>query len=152
MKSTGAVERSLKVPDAAGMLGGLGDGTLLDRFLDRDRGGAASEAAFAILIERHEEVREAGPERDDEQEDHRRSVDREQLVVRVTRDERLVRLRELRAHEQGEEPAGGEEDERRSDVEHADPLVVDRRDPRRDPAAAPVGAVRLRPNRHSATL
>src|SRR5438046_2511065 len=50
---------------------------------------------------------------------------------------------------QGEEAAGGEEDERRADVEQADALVVDSRDPRRDAPAAPVGAIGLRSNRHS---
>ena len=50
--------------------------------------------------------------------------------------------RELRADQQGEEAAEREEDERRPDVEDPDPLVVDRRQPRGEAAAAPVGAVR----------
>jgi hypothetical protein len=38
-------------------------------------------------------------------------VDREQLAVGVSRDEVLVRLRQLRAHEDGEDAAGDEERE-----------------------------------------
>ena len=46
------------------------------------------------------------------------------------------------ADQQREHAADREEDERRDDVEDPDPLVVDRRQPRADLAAAPVGAVR----------
>ena len=100
--------------------------------------------------QRHEVVAEAGEDRDDDEEDHRRAVDRQHLVVRVLRQERLVRRRELRAHEQREDAAGDEEDERRRDVEDPDPLVVDGDEPARDAAALPAhGRNRIRPNRHS---
>ena len=44
------------------------------------RGNATSAGADH---ERDEEVREAGEKRDDDEEDHRRAVDRDQLVVAV---------------------------------------------------------------------
>ena len=42
----------------------------------------------------------------------------------------LVRRRELRAHEQRQEPADDEEEQARDDVEDPDPLVVDGGQPR----------------------
>ena len=57
----------------------------------------------------------------------------------VARDETLVRLRELRAHQQGHQPAGDEEDGGRGDVEDPDPLVVDGDEPARHAAARPGG-------------
>ena len=50
--------------------------------------------------ERHEVVPEAGEDRHDEEEDHRRPVDREELVVAVARDDVLLGLAELEAHEE----------------------------------------------------
>ena len=61
--------------------------------------------------QRHEVVREAGEDRHDDEEDHRGAVNREQLVVALAGDEVFVRLRELRAHQQREDPSGTEEDE-----------------------------------------
>ena len=61
-------------------------------------------------------------------------------VVGAFREERLVGRRELDAHREGEDAADREEDERRQDVEDPDALVVDRRQPRRHLARAPVGA------------
>ena len=49
--------------------------------------------------QRDEVVPEAGQDRHDDEEDHRRPVDREQRVVGVAADEVLVRGRELRAHQ-----------------------------------------------------
>jgi CheY-like chemotaxis protein len=65
------------------------------------------------------------------------------LVVRVLRQEVLVRCRELRADQQGEDAADRKEHERRPDVEQPDLLVVDCRQPRCDLASPPVGAIRL---------
>ena len=65
-------------------------------------------------LQRHEEVPEAREERDDDEEDHRRAVDRHDLVVRVLRQERLVGRRELRADQQRQHSAHREEDERRA--------------------------------------
>jgi hypothetical protein len=48
-----------------------------------------------------------------------------ELVECPWADEPLVGLRELRADQQRLGAAGGEEDERRPEVEKADPLVVD---------------------------
>ena len=59
--------------------------------------------------------------------------------------ERLVRRRELRADQEREDAAEREEDERRADVEDPDPLVVDGRQPRGDPAAGASRRGRRRP-------
>ncbi len=82
--------------------------------------------------ERHEEVREPCEDRNDDEEDHRRAVHREQLVVGIAGDEVHVRLGELGPDQQRHEPAREEEHEARDDVEDPDPLVVDGRDPARD--------------------
>jgi hypothetical protein len=98
----------------------------------------------------HEEVRDAGPHRHDDEEDHRRPVHRHDLVVRVAREELAVGRDQLRAHEQRHHAAGDEEEQGRPDVQDPDPLVVDRRQPRGDAAGHPVGPVTLRlsPGRH----
>ena len=84
-----------------------------------------------------EVVAEAREDRDDEEKDHRRAVDREQLVVGVLGDEVVVRLRELGPHQERHHPGREEEEERGDDVEDPDPLVVDRRQPAGDAAVAP---------------
>ena len=86
--------------------------------------------------QRHEVVAEAREHRDDEEEDHRRPVQREQLVVGVLGDEVVVRLRELGAHQERHHAGREEEEERGDDVEDPDPLVVDRRQPAGDAAVA----------------
>ena len=98
--------------------------------------------------QRHEVVPEAREDRDDEEEDHRRAVHREELVVGVLGDEVVVRLRELGPHEQRHQAGREEEEERRDDVEDPDPLVVDRRQPAGDAAVAPGRADRLGPDGH----
>ena len=98
--------------------------------------------------ERDEVVAEAREDRDDEEEDHHRPVHGEQLVVGVLRDEVVVRLGELGAHEQRHHAGGEEEDERRDDVEDPDPLVVERRQPARDAAVAPGRGRGLRADGH----
>ena len=70
--------------------------------------------------QRHEEVAEAGEDRHDDEEDHRRPVDREELVVAVAHDEVLVRRGELAAHQQRQDSAADEEEQARRDVE--DPI------------------------------
>ncbi len=84
--------------------------------------------------ERHEVVGEADERRHHDEEDHRRAVHREDLVVGVGREEAPVRARELQAHEERLDAADGEEEERRQEVEDADALVIDGRDPGEDRA------------------
>ena len=55
--------------------------------------------------QRHEVVAEAGEDRDDDEEDHRRAVHRDDLVVGVLRQDVLVRRRELRADQQRQDAA-----------------------------------------------
>ncbi len=91
--------------------------------------------------QRHEVVGQAGHHRHDEQEDHRRPVHREQLVVGRRRDQRVVRRAELQAHHQRLDAAEAEEHERRDHVHDPDPLVVGRRDPARPAARLALDAV-----------
>ena len=79
--------------------------------------------------QRHEVVPEAGDQRDDEQEDHRRPVHRHQAVVGLRADERVVRLGELEAHDERLDAADDQEHERRDDVEDPDLLVIGRGQP-----------------------
>ena len=51
IKGCGAVFRQVRDLFEGGAVGGRSDGELLERFLDRE--GAASESAFAALVERH---------------------------------------------------------------------------------------------------
>jgi hypothetical protein len=74
--------------------------------------------------QRDEVVAEAGHDRNDEQEDHRRAVQGEQLVVMLAADQRVVRDRELRAHQQSLDAAEDEEHERQDQVHDPDLLVV----------------------------
>jgi hypothetical protein len=102
--------------------------------------------------QRHEEVSEPGQDRHDDEEDHRHAVHGHQLVVVLGREEALVRMRELGAHQHREDPARAEEDQARDEVEDPDPLVVDGRDPGREPAAVPRHRVDgLGSNRHRQT-
>jgi hypothetical protein len=86
----------------------------------------------------HEEVPEPGRDRHDDHEDHRRAVEREQLVVGGRVEERVVRRAELDPHQQRLEAAHQEEERGREQVEDPDLLVVGGRDPV-DPAGAPLG-------------
>ena len=83
--------------------------------------------------QRHEVVAEPGHDRHDEQEDHRRPVHREELVVRLRRQQRVVRLGELQADEQRLDAAQHEEHEGEDQVHDPDLLVVRRGHPRRPP-------------------
>ena len=76
----------------------------------RERVQARERHVAGADHQRHEVVGEAGQDRDDDEEDHRRAVHREELVVAVALDEVVVRLRELRADQQRHDPAGQEEE------------------------------------------
>ncbi len=104
---------------------------------ERERVQARERHVGGADHERHEVVPEAGEDRDDEEEDHRRPVDREELVVGVARDELLLGLAELEPHQHRHDAAGEEEEERRDDVEDPDPLVVEGHEPLRDRALLP---------------
>ena len=93
--------------------------------------------------QRDEVVREAREDRDDDEEDHRRAVERDQLVVAVGAYDPAVLLHELEPDHQRADAGEQEEPERRPDVEDPDPLVVGRDEPARDAAALPGGNVRL---------
>ena len=77
-------------------------------------------------------VPEPGPHRDDPQEDHRRPVHREDLVVLLGCQERVLRLGELDPDQQRHDAADNEEEERREQVHDRDLLVVDSRQPAED--------------------
>ena len=64
--------------------------------------------------ERHEVVREAGEDRDADEEHHRRPVDRDELVVVLRADDVRVRLGQLHAHDQRHQSGEDEEHERRA--------------------------------------
>ena len=91
--------------------------------------------------ERQEVVREARPDRDDDQEDHRRPVQREDLVVLLRRQERVVRRPELDPHQQRLDAADHEEHQHRRQVEDPDLLVVRGRQPRHPAAPRPLDLV-----------
>ena len=86
--------------------------------------------------QRQQVVREARPHRHDDEEDHRRAVHGEQLVVGLRRDERVLGRAELDAHQQRLDAAQHEEHHAGVEVEDADLLVVGRRQPRRSSRGA----------------
>src|SRR5581483_1906683 len=90
--------------------------------------------------QRDQQVHEGDAERHDDEEDHRRAVHREDGVVLVGVQERLVRRRELDAHEQRLDAPDEEEDEGRQAVHDADLLVVDGG----QPAPQPLGRAGVR--------
>ena len=61
------------------------------------------------------------------------AVHREQFVILLGREQRLVGTRELDAQGESLEAAGDEKDEGGDDVAEPDLLVVDRRDPAEEP-------------------
>ena len=87
-------------------------------------------------LQRHEVVREAGRHRHDEEEDHRRGVHREHLVVEVGAEHLAVRAGELRADQQCLDATDDEEHERRDHVHDPELLVVDGEQPRAPPGGA----------------
>ncbi len=118
---------------------------------DEAAGGEEPERQRVQLRERHvpradherqEVVAEARHDRDDEQEDHRRPVHRDQLVVRLRVQQRVVRLGELEPDQQRLGPSEQEEHEGEDQVHDPDALVVGRGDPRRPARALAVDAAR----------
>ena len=79
--------------------------------------------------ERDHVVEERRAHRHDRQEHHGRAVHGEQLVEARGADQRVVRVRELQAHDDGLQPSHQEEEEGGDAVELADSLVVHGRDP-----------------------
>ena len=88
-------------------------------------------------LQRHDEVEECCRERHDGQEHHGRAVHREQFVERLGAHNRVVRGRELKAHDERLEATDKEEGERGDAVQNPDPLVVGGGDPAPDPGAEP---------------
>ncbi len=85
--------------------------------------------------DRQEEVpQRRGDARDDEQEDHDRSVEREEAIVGLRVHDRLASREELEPHEEGEDAAGQESEADHRQVHQADSLVIERDEPRSDPA------------------
>jgi hypothetical protein len=109
------------------------------RVHEQPRGEEEPEAERVQARERHvaradhqrDEVVAEGPDRhrNDEEEDHRHPVHGHQLVVGLRREHLLVRLRELRPHQQRLDPTGAEKRERGEEVEEPDPLVIRGRQP-----------------------
>ena len=89
--------------------------------------------------QRDEVVGQARHHRHDEQEDHRRPVHREQLVVGLGRDQRVVRSAQLQADHQRLDAAQAEEHECRDHVHDPDLLVIRGRDPARPAARLALG-------------
>ena len=100
---------------------------------ERQRVDARKRHVARADHERHHVVPEARPDRDDPQEDHRRPVHREDLVVLLGREEGVLRLGKLDADQQRHHTADQEEEEGREQVHDRDLLVVDRGDPAEDP-------------------
>ena len=103
-------------------------------------------------LERHDVVPEARQDRDDEQEDHRRGVHREQLVVRLVGHELEPGLGELDAHDQRQQAGEEEEDERVDQVEDPDLLVIGGRQPLVQAGPVATGGGRERMSRHRLLL
>jgi hypothetical protein len=81
-------------------------------------------------LERQEVVAERRRHRHGEQEDHRRGVHREHLVVQIRREHGAVRTGELGSDEQGFDAADEKEHKGGDAVHDPDALVVDREQPR----------------------
>ena len=88
--------------------------------------------------QRQDEVPEAGEDRDDDEENHRQAVHREELVEGVAADDVGGLGRDqLRADQERADAAEHEEEQARRDVEDADALVVSRDEPGRESSAVP---------------
>src|SRR5690606_35982650 len=82
---------------------------------------------------REDEVGQALEERDDEEVHHRGAVHREELVVGLGVEERVLGDRELEPHEQGHDARNAEERQRGDHVACAQVGVVHGREPTREP-------------------
>ena len=92
------------------------------------------ERHVARADQQREQVdREPRQHRQRVEEDHRDAVHREELVVLLRRQQRLVRLRQLKAHDQRLDAAEDQEHEGRDDVAHAERLVIDGAEPAVEP-------------------
>ena len=99
--------------------------------------------------QRQDVVTEAGAHRDDEQEQHRAGVHREELVVLVLAHEVVVGPGQLRAHDQRQDAPDHHEGDREHEVHHADLLVVGCRQPFDKPMPLGMSAVVRANNRFS---
>ena len=77
----------------------------------------------------HDEIEERRAHRHERQEDHRRAMHREELVVALRADQIIVRLGELGANDQRLDPTEQQEKEGCEAIQHPDAFVVDRGDP-----------------------
>ncbi len=91
--------------------------------------------------QRQEVVGQARHHRHDEQEDHRGAVHREQLVVGLGGDQRVLGGAQLQADHQRLDAAEDEEHEREDHVHDPDPLVVGGREPAHEAALLAIDAV-----------
>ena len=112
-----------------------------ERDVDEQRAGGGQPEADRIQrrkgdvahaeLQRHHEVHQPDHERHRDEEDHDRAVSREDLVVMFGRQiaGRLEGDRLLRAHHDRVDEAAQQHHQREHVVHHADPLVIDARDP-----------------------
>ena len=96
---------------------------------ERERVEAREGDVARADLQRHEEVEERGRQGHDAEEDHRRAVHGEQLVVHTRRDEVVVRAGQLGADREGFDAAHEEVEHGEGSVQDADLLVVDGRQP-----------------------
>ena len=94
------------------------------------RGNATSRGTD---LQGHEVVRERDRQRHAHQEDHRGAVHREQRVVLRRSEHRAIRSRELQPDQQRLDSTDHEEGEGGPSVEDTDLLVIDCREPAREP-------------------
>ncbi len=110
-----------------------------------EQGQAGQRDAGGADLQRYQVDAHADGEGGHDHVDHAGAVDREELVVGVRSEERLLGLGELTAHEQGEHAVHQQEDQGGAGGEQADALVVGGGDPA-EPAArrdGPAGVVPL---------
>ncbi len=88
-------------------------------------------------LQGHQIVSQAESDRRDDQENHRRAVQGEYLVVRMRRDDILMRLGQLQPDHEREQARDDEEESAGHDVHDADRLVVRGRQPMRHTGDCP---------------
>ena len=84
-------------------------------------------------LERHDIVGQAEEHRHRDEKDHRRAMHGEDHVISVRMQKGVVRHSQLQPNEQRFDPAEDEKRQPRHHVENADPLVIDRGEPRHLP-------------------